>query len=335
MSHEIDQTTGIAAVFTAGDPPWQELGRNVAEAVDSRQAITLAGLKWTVEQWPVTANTPDGFGSIPADGFVANVRTDTRCVLGVVSEKYRPFQNEEAFAFCDALVGTKRAKCETAGALRGGRRVWMLLKLPDDTLRAGPDDVIEPYLLLYNSFDGSSCLRALLTSIRVVCQNTLNLALRQGQHSGIAIPHRGDLQQRVQDARFALGLVRERLDDFGEEIEALRRVSMHNGRLRKFFDKVLPPLPSDATERTRHNRQQALEKLQDNFDNELNRLPGMRGSLWAAFNAVSEFADHDRVFRGHDEQSRRENRLNSIWFGRSQQLKQRAYELALLLAGVN
>jgi phage/plasmid-like protein (TIGR03299 family) len=256
-------------------------------------------------------------------------------VLGVVSRKYQPFQNDEAFAFCDAVVGTRQAKYETAGALRGGRRVWMLLKLPDDVIHAGNEDTIQPYLLVYNSFDGSSCLRALLTSVRVVCQNTLNLALHRGRGEGITIPHRGDLQSRVRDAQSTLGLVRERIADFELEVEQMRHVSMHNGRLRKYFDEVLPPLPKDATDRMRRNRDVAMQQLEANFANELNTLPGMRATLWAAFNAVSKFADHERVFRGRNDLARRENRLDSIWFGSSNQLKQRAYSAALTLAGVN
>src|SRR5271170_5617388 len=95
-------------------PPWHGLGRNVSEAVTSKEAITLAGLDWQVDQWPVSAVAPDGWGTVATKRFVANVRTDTKAVLGVVSRKYRPFQNHEAFSFCDALVGEGLAKYETA-----------------------------------------------------------------------------------------------------------------------------------------------------------------------------------------------------------------------------
>jgi uncharacterized protein YbdZ (MbtH family) len=105
MSHDIDESTGVAAVFTAGNAPCHGLGRNVAEAVTSQQAIELAGRDWQVVQWPVSAFAPDGWGTVLARDFVANVRDDTRNVLGIVSRKYRPFQNAEAFQFADAVVG--------------------------------------------------------------------------------------------------------------------------------------------------------------------------------------------------------------------------------------
>ncbi|MGD0465001.1 MAG: DUF932 domain-containing protein [Tepidisphaeraceae bacterium] len=334
MPHEIDTTTGSAAVFVAGTPPWHGLGRNVQEAITSQQAIELSGLDWCVDQWPISASAPDGWGTVLAKDFVANVRCDTKAVLGVVTKKYRPFQNAEAFQFADAVVGQGLARYETAGALRGGKRVWMLLKLPDQ-LKAGRGDSIQPYLLVYNTFDGSSCLRAILTSVRVVCQNTLNLALSSGKGEGVTIRHRGDLQGRVEDAQQTLGLVKKRLKTFGQEIEVLRSVEMANGRLQRYFDSLLAPVANDASDRERANRLRALDQLHANFADDQNTLPGMRGTLWAALNAATEFADHQRRFRGTSDLARRESRLDSIWFGSSNDFKQEAYRSALELAGLN
>jgi len=334
MPHEIDTTTGVAAVFTAGAPPWHGLGRNVQEAQSSQQAIQLAGLDWLVEQWPISAIAPDGWGTVVAKDFVANVRSDTRSVLGVVGRKYQPFQNHEAFEFADAIVGEGLARYETAGSLRGGKRVWMLLKLPDE-LKAGRQDLIQPFLLVYNTFDASSCLRALLTAVRVVCQNTLNLALSGTKGEGVTIRHRGDLQNRVNEARQTLGLVKKRLRGFGHEIDLFRSLPMTNGRLHRYFDGLLPASGEGASERERDNRLKALDTLHANFANDTNTLNGMRGSLWAALNAATEFADHQRRFRGNSEVSRAEGRLDSIWFGSSNDFKQSAYRCALELAGVN
>jgi len=285
-------------------------------------------------QWPVSASAPDGWGTVLAKDFVANVREDTKAILGVVTRKYQPFQNAEAFQFADAVVGEGLAKYETAGALRGGKRVWMLLKLPDQ-LKAGRGDSIQPYLLVYNTFDGSSCLRAILTSVRVVCQNTLNLALSGGKGEGVTIRHRGDLQGRVEDAQKTLGLVKKRLKTFGHEIDVLRSVEMANGRLQRYFDSLLAPLGNQPSDRERTNRLRAMDQLHANFADDQNTLPGMRGTLWAALNAATEFADHQRRFRGTNDLARRENRLDSIWFGSSNDFKQGAYRSALELAGLN
>jgi len=202
-------------------------------------------------------------------------------------------------------------------------------------LKAGRNDTIQPYLLVYNTFDASSCLRALLTSVRVVCQNTLNLALGAGRGEGVTIRHRGDLQARVVEARTTLGLVHERLKKFGNEIEMMRSVPMTSSRLDRYFDGLLPSIPENATPRERNNRLKAFETLHGNFSNDLNSLPGMAGSLWAALNAATEFADHQRRFRGASDLARSESRLDSVWFGSSHEFKQRAYGDALALASVN
>ena len=140
MAHAIDQTTGRAAVFVTGEPAWHRLGVVIENATTSAEAIGLAGLDWRVEQWPVRAFDPDNH-SIEAGipDTVANVRTDTKAVLGVVGKRYRVFQNHEAFDFMDGLVGDKLAMYETAGSLHGGKRVWMMASIPKE-YRAGPDD---------------------------------------------------------------------------------------------------------------------------------------------------------------------------------------------------
>jgi phage/plasmid-like protein (TIGR03299 family) len=159
MAHEIDQTTGSAAVFVTGEPAWHRLGTVIAQATTSAEAIGLAGLDWRVQQWNVRPFGPDDqtVGTDIAD-TVANVRTDTKAVLGVVGKRYRVFQNHEAFDFMDALVGDKLAIYETAGSLHGGKRVWMLARIPKE-YRAGADDLIKPYVLLTNTHDGSQALR--------------------------------------------------------------------------------------------------------------------------------------------------------------------------------
>jgi hypothetical protein len=125
------------------------------------------------------------------------------------------------------------------------------------------------------------------------------------------------------------------LKSFGEEIDVFRSVPMANGRLQRYFDSLLVPVGNDSSDRERSNRLRALDQLHGNFASEMNTLPGMRGMLWAALNAATEFADHQRQFRGTSDLSRRESRLDSIWFGSSNDFKQGAYRSALELAGLN
>ncbi|MBI1338469.1 MAG: DUF932 domain-containing protein [Phycisphaera sp.] len=333
MPHEIDTTTGQAAIFVAetsggGGPPWHGLGTVIKQATRSTEAIRLAHLDWNVEQWPLTAANPNHWGASRVEHHVANVRTDTKAVLGVVGKGYHVFQNREAFDFMDAIVGDKLAMYETAGALKGGRRVWMLARIPSE-YRVTPDDVIHPYVLLVNTHDGSAALRMIPTTVRVVCQNTLNLALgRAGGNEGLSIRHLPSLDDRVKEARQKLGIVAARFDRFDEELHRMLANPMTASNLDDYFRGVLP-MPEDASDRQRLNHRQTLDRFHANFDNPTNTLPGVRGTAWAAYNAVSEWADHQRPFRGKDGRQRAENRLHSAWFGSSHDIKQRAYALAL------
>ncbi len=291
MAHAIDLSTGTAAVFVVGKPPWHGLGRVIESAATSAQAITLAGLDWRVEGWPLEAATRDH--RVPAPGHIANVRTDTHAVLGIVGPDYHIFQNKQAFDFMDSLVQDKLAMFESAGALKGGRKVWMLARIPKE-YRAGSQDLIKPYVLLVNTHDGSSSLRMIPTTVRVVCQNTLNLALSGAGHEGIAIRHHASLEQRVVEARAKLGVIAARFDAFDEELHAMLETQLTDKAVAMYFDGLIPPAATDQAQR---HRREVLNHLQMNLANERNNLPGLSGTVWSAYNAVSEWADHQRKFR--------------------------------------
>ena len=334
MAHEIDQTTGRAAVFVTGEPAWHRLGTIIERAATSAEAIGLAGLDWTVAQWPIRAFDPDDNATeAGVPDVVANVRTDTKAVLGVVGRRYRVFQNREAFDFMDALVGDKLALYETAGSLHGGRRVWMLARIPKE-YRAGSDDLIKPYVLLTNTHDGSQALRMIPTAVRVVCQNTLNLALRESGVEGLSISHHPRLESRIQEARAKLGIIAARFDKFDEELHAMLAKDVSVPEAQGYFRGLSGvDLPSQS-ERQRNGRERVYGQMLANFDNDRNTLPGVRHTAWAAYNAVSEWADHQKATRGSNAAEKLNRRLDSIWFGAAHQLKQAAYHGALELAGV-
>jgi phage/plasmid-like protein (TIGR03299 family) len=373
MAHEIDRSTGAAAVFVTGTPAWHKLGKVIEAAATSAEAIRLAGLDWTVEQWPLVACGPATEAELagrylPCPGTFANVRTDTNAVLGVVSGDYRVFQNREAFDFMDAIVGEGLARYETAGALKEGRRVWMLARMPQD-VRVTGDDVVHPYILLTNSHDGSMALRMLATTVRVVCANTLNLALGRARHGeGLCIRHSESLEGRVREARAKLGLLTERVGQFADEARQLAACPLSDQEARAYFEQFFPtrpavtaapaPLPSEGLldaileahqgqtslvdsllanhqeEQTRTERRNAriLEALLENYHSQANEALRIQGTAWACYNTISAFADHESTVRGKSELERADNRLNSIWFGSANQLKQEAYSAALELA---
>lgn len=187
----------VETMFSVRETPWHGLGRIIMDAPASREALELAGLDWQVE----SRNIYSGTGAM-IPGYRANVRSTDDAVLGVVSDRYRIVQNEEAFQFTDDLLG-EGVTYETAGSLQGGKKVWMLARLPRKYLIAG--DQVEPYLVIFNSHDGSSGVKVAMTPIRVVCQNTLNLALNTAKRSWTA-RHTENVLFRVQDARETLQL---------------------------------------------------------------------------------------------------------------------------------
>jgi phage/plasmid-like protein (TIGR03299 family) len=382
MAHQLDFSRGQgAAMFSAGNVvPWHGLGKMVADAQSAAEAIRLAQQDWLVEQFPVFARLPDG--SSLATDRVANVRSDTHAVLGVVGKGYHPLQYHEAYAFMDDVVGAGLAKYETAGCLQGGKRVWLLCRLPRE-LKAGPSDTILPYGLLCNGHDGSLAVHVQPTSVRVVCQNTLSLALSSSTAQKLRIKHTESLRGRVDEARAAFGLVNQAMDGFQTEIDALAggpdtRVQNYfetlfpvkrkpceeppagvgrefvlellegqrqrdQGRGVEFVEEVLAQQAAEARglgrelveeylDATSKNNAKVIETLWSNYQNDTNTLPGVSGTAWAAYNAVSEYADHQRGTRGKTDKDRADNRLNSVWFGSANDLKQKAYSGALDLA---
>ena len=332
MAHEIDQTTGRAAVFVTGETAWHRLGTVIEQAATSAEAIGLAGLDWRVEQWPVRAFDPDNHNTeagIP--DVVANVRTDTKSVLGVVGKRYRVFQNREAFDFMDALVGDKLAMYETAGSLHGGKRVWMLAAIPKE-YRAGSDDLIKPYVLLTNTHDGSQALRMIPTTVRVVCQNTLNLALGMAGAEGLTISHHPRLETRIAEARTKLGIIAARFDRFDEELHAMLAKDLSVTEASGYFRGLSGMDIPGGTDRQKKTREKVFGQMLDNFDNERNTLPGVKHTAWGAYNAVSEWADHQRKYRGASPADKLDRQLDSVWFGTSHQIKQAADQGALELA---
>ena len=173
MSHALSITEeGRAEMFSGrGIKPWHGLGTVVSGMLTSAAALDAAHLAWTVEQRPVFA---DGIAAKIPD-YKAIVRTDNNAVLSIMSDKYHPIQNHEAFEFFDSVVGEGQAVYDTAGALHGGRRVWVMARLPKPLFIEG--DELERNILLVTSHDGSSTLKMMHVTTRVVCQNTLSVAL--------------------------------------------------------------------------------------------------------------------------------------------------------------
>jgi phage/plasmid-like protein (TIGR03299 family) len=215
-----------------GIVPWHGIGAVIDGVPNSEEAIKAARLEWLVEQVPVYSHT--NF-AVPIEGYVANVRDDTKEVLGIVSDRYRVAQNKDVFSFADALISSNRVKCayETAGSLFNGRRVFMLVNMPKGRIVG---DEYQPYLCLSNAHDGSACLSIFLTGIRVVCNNTLSAALNSAKRK-ISIRHLSLMEQRNDEAVMTMGAASKYFHDLETFASQLAGKKVNIG---KVLDKLFP-----------------------------------------------------------------------------------------------
>lgn len=314
----------INTMMYTGEKPWHGLGKEVSSAVNSADAINAAGLNWKVGKHPLVTTVQGQFLTVP-DKF-AVVREDSRAVLGVVGDVYRPLQNADAFKFFDAVVGEKAAMYHTAGALGEGERIWMLAKLPGQ-IRTTSEDVTDKFLLLTNSHDGTSSVTVMFTPIRVVCQNTLNVALSDYKTSTRAkIKHTMALGSRVQDVRKQLGIMSGMFDTFEELSKTLVSRQLTH---KEFEDLVkgagLVTPEEDGTLSTRaYNIMSEVSRMFDRGRG--NDLPGVKHTAWGAFNAIGEYVDYARATRGEND-----SRTASLLFGSGAKIKQAAWDGALAL----
>lgn len=276
----------VETMFYTRTAPWHGLGTRVLEAPTSSAALSLAGLDWKVVQKPVF--TADG---LFISGFKANVRDRDNQVLGVVSDRYKVVQNEDAFAFTDELLG-EGVTYETAGSLQNGRRTWILAKLPQRYIISG--DEIDPYLVFMNSHDGKGAIKAAMTPIRVVCQNTLNLALSTARRSWSTI-HTGDIHGKLQDARNTLLYADRYMAVLGKTIEELSRQKLSDRQVLEYID-ALFPLPEDASEARKKNIGKLKEELKLRYFDAPD-LQHVGKNAYRFVNAVSDFATHARPLR--------------------------------------
>lgn len=324
MAHNISTTNGKPAMMYTGEVPWHRLGTKLDQPATAVEAIAAAGLNYLVDL--KSLKTMDGSN---VSTRKATVRMDTNDVLGIVGNWYVPVQNFQAFGFLDAIVANGGLRYHTAGALGKGEKVWMLAKLPGHIRLNNSEDTVDKFLLLSNAHDGSATLRVYFTPIRVVCQNTLNLADRQGVGKGIAIMHKGDLHTKIQHAQRVLGLADEFYSDAETKINILADHSPTNAQLKQYFEKVYPD-PENA-ENSR------VWKVRDNLNTIFETgvgldMPGVKGTTWAAYNAVTEWVDHHCPTRSTSSIERASRRLNSSWFGAGAKIKAKAWDLALEMA---
>ena len=262
-------SANVETMMYVREKPWHGLGAEVADA------LRLAGLDWNVRQEGVF---DERGAAIP--GYKANVRESDGSFLGVVGDRYRIVQNEDAFRFTDNLIGGE-VRYETAGSLRGGRQIWLLARMPE---RKVAGDEVEPFLCFTNAHDGSSGIKVCMTPVRVVCNNTLNVALNTAKRTW-SMRHTESVHERLNEARDCLFRAREYMDALSEYADAAANKTLRDDEIREILDELFPAADR-ATDREKANVQKC--KL---------LCPRHPEISWGAINAMSDLVSHSMPHR--------------------------------------
>ena len=304
MAHNVE------TMFSAGRvKPWHyaetsEVTKLIQEAPTSKDALRYAGLDWEVQQMPVYMEN-----GIEIPNYKANVRSTDNSCLGIVTDRYKIVQNTEAFEFTDAIVGETEngiVTYETAGSLCGGRKIWLLAKMPVQKVL---DDEVEPYMFFSNSHDGSGAIKVGMTPIRIVCNNTLNMALAGAKRSW-STKHVGDMQSKLEEAKLCLSMADKYMQNLDIEADRLANAKLYKEQIDEILDEMFPVDDND-TDRKKQN----VQSVKDDFYIAyfMPDILKFGESAWRAVNAMSDMVTHATPKR--NTKSFNENRWGKIMDG--------------------
>lgn len=320
MSHEIDETTGKPAMAYVGKVPWHGLGFQLEAEATMDTWQEAAGLNWSAIGSPVKFVGIDGKEEEYPGRLVLH-RSDTGAPLSVVTDRYNPVQPKQLLSFADEFVNKLDGfTMETAGALNGGRKIWILAKAKDDTLLLGKDDPVERYLLMATSFDFSIKTIIQQTSTRVVCNNTLRVAYLAGEtakSSRICVSHLSAFDGDAIKQQMELD---EQWIGFSKILNKLTKVVVTDEVAKEYFLDVFYPESIRGTNAfSEAGSNQRVKELMDAYkDGPGQRLRTAKGTAWGLVNAVTYFVDHQVTSRDQD------TRLNRAWFAQGSVRKTRA-----------
>lgn len=317
MSHLVEHMAYVGAT------PWHGLGNELAPRQPLEVWAEQSGLSFSILETPVRyeAQSTDPLrAAAHFPGHKVLYRSDTQAPLSVVSERYKIVQPSEVLEFYRDLTQASGFELETAGVLKGGRKLWALARTGQSTALKG-SDTVNGYVLLATACDGTLATTAQLTSVRVVCNNTLGLALADGNQS-IKVRHNTSFD--AQRVKHQLGLSNTAWDAFMYRMRMLseRRVKSHEAL--NFYLNVFDD-PQGAPAMLANAR--AMKTAQALYEGHGlgAELSAAKGTAWGLLSSITEFVDHRRRARNQD------NRLDSAWFGSGAVLKQRALEEAIRL----
>ena len=308
MAHNLEMENGEVAFALRGAPAWHNLANRIFtkdEEVTTQTMLEEAKLaNWNVRLSPITEHIPESWNDVSTASLVIrdnpfNKGTD---VLATVGKRYKPVQNEELFAFADAIHDAN-ADCrwESAGSLKKGKVVFGSVDIPRTMVLdpQGANDQTKLYLIVWTSHDGSVAVQAAVTPVRVVCQNTLNLAMREAKQS-FKIRHTQSVEGRIQVARETLGLALGYFDEFEIEAQALFNQAITDAEFSKLIHTIYPKPAEDSAKVALTKWDNKIVLLDDLYHNSPTNA-NIKGTKWGAFNALTERLDYYRSGRGNSE----------------------------------
>lgn len=320
MAHLIEQMAYVGAT------PWHGLGSQLSPRQPLEVWQQEAGMNWQIQESPVhfMADAAGHLGTVhtfPEQKVL--YRSDTKAALSVVSQRYQVVQPRDVLEFYRDLTERSGYELETAGVLKGGRKLWALARTGQSAVLKGKD-VVNGYLLLATSCDGTLATTATPTTIRVVCNNTLTIAVN-GASQAIKVPHSTRFDQRA--VKQQLGITVSQWDDFMYRMRTLAERKVKDHEAKDFLRCVLCEVQTGNPERTRLSNERALTKVLSLYDGHGRgaELEAAKGTAWGLLNSVTEYIDHERRARSH------EYRMDAAWFGQGAVIKQRALNAALRL----
>jgi len=319
---------GTAEMAYHGDVPWHRLGKSVEGAMTSAEAIAKAGLDWSVEKHPAF----DGYTFKDVPEVMFYVRSDNGKLLHTASPEWKPFQNWEAAALLDDIVGDQLAAFNTAGSLSGGKRVWFQMKLPGEYKIKGFDK-LQSYLLLANGHDGTLALRVKPTVIRVVCSNTLDVAL-SGVSSTFSARHTRNMALDAEKIREVIGLTHSNFMSFARQAEEIADHKIRRSEFLAMLGHTLEMTAADVQTALVSDKyfpgQRDVKTINQLFSTGIgNYEPAIEYTAWTAYNAVTQYLDHaePRIGATAATQERVDSaRVNRSWFGKGQEMRQRSWD---------
>lgn len=289
---------------------WNGLGIDVDDCTTTADVMNRAGLNWTVSKHPFIWNEQ------PTDFFTVT-RDDNNDLMGIVKSGFVPIQNSEAFEFMDELI-PEGVTYEKVGVSKGGRKIWMLAKMPTTTILG---DDVEPYMVLMNNHDGFSSMKACMTPVRVACQNTLNLAFKNASRKWV-FRHSNNVKGKLEEAKRTFISANNYMEALNKEIEGLATIKVS----RQKFDslsRTIFPIAENAMAKTEEKQLMLREQLKSAY--EADDLGNLKGTAWGLLNAISDLTMHREYKEGTKDETKVNRLLTIAEFG--EPVLDKAYEI--------